>query len=255
MKTLIVIPARLASTRLPRKMLLRETGRPLIEHTYQSASGSKLADGVIVAADDAEIVDAVEQFGGQVMLTDPRHSSGTDRVAEVAAKMPEFDVYVNVQGDEPELSGASIDVAISLLKNQPAAMMATLATPIRQRAKLDDVNCVKVVINGLRQAMYFSRSPIPLARDWNDQLLTQNPVCFFQHIGLYAYRQEFLSQISSLKKPVIESLESLEQLRVLHAGVPIYVGEIESAAAGIDTPEDYAAFVQRWRRDNWQESP
>ena len=247
MKSLIVIPARLESSRLPRKLLLRETGKTLLEHTYHSASKSKLADSVIVAADHSEISDCVTAFGGTVVMTNPDHTCGTDRVAEVAAKNADFEIVVNVQGDEPELPGAAIDLAISILADNPEVPMATLATPIRHRKQLQDPSCVKVVIGGAGQAIYFSRAPIPFAREWDDSLLTDDPPNFFQHVGLYAYRREFLAKISNLQRPPMESIESLEQLRVLNAGFAIHVGLIDDPIAGIDTPDDYEAFVRRQR--------
>ena len=143
----IIIPARLASTRLPRKLLLRETGKPLIQHTYEAARRSALATGVCVATDSAEIFDAVRSFGGQVEMTDPAAPSGTDRVAELARRMTDADIIVNVQGDEPEIAGESIDLAIGLLEENPSAVMSTLATPIRSRRQLEDPACVKVVFD------------------------------------------------------------------------------------------------------------
>ncbi len=245
MKSIIVIPARLASTRLPRKLLLCETGKTLLQHTYESACTSQLADSVIVAADDAEIVDEVQRFGGRFQLTDPHHVCGTDRVAEVAAQLVEYDLIVNFQGDEPELPGNAIDLAITIFQKHPEAQMATLATPIRERKWLDDPSCVKVVIDQLGRALYFSRAPIPWARTWDDRWLHADPPSFFQHIGLYVYRRDFLLRIPHLPAPQLEKIESLEQLRVLHAGVSIYVGLIDHPVVGIDTPADYAAFVRR----------
>ena len=158
----IVIPARLASTRLPRKLLLRETGKTLLEHTYEAASRARRPNGVCVAADTAEIFAAVRAFGGNVEMTDPQAASGADRVAEVARRLEGVDIIVNVQGDEPELSGESIDLVIGLLEQDAAAVMATLATPIRSRRQLEDPACVKVVFDASGRALYFSRSPIPL---------------------------------------------------------------------------------------------
>ncbi len=142
----IIIPARLHSTRLPRKLLLRETGKSLIQHTYEAARRAKRPRGVCVAADSEEIAAEVRSFGGQVCMTDPACASGTDRVAEVARQLGEAEIVVNVQGDEPELSGEAIDLLIELLESNPSADMATLATPIRSREKLNDPACVKVVI-------------------------------------------------------------------------------------------------------------
>jgi 3-deoxy-manno-octulosonate cytidylyltransferase (CMP-KDO synthetase) len=248
MKSQIIIPARLASTRLPRKLLLAETGKPLIQHTYEAASRSKRAAGVCVATDHAEIFDVVRRFGGQVEMTDPNAPSGTDRVAEVARKMPDVDIVVNVQGDEPEIAGTSIDLAIGLLASHPEAVMSTLATPIRRRGQLEDLSCVKVVFDAAGRALYFSRSVIPHPRQWDDALLTSNPPTFFQHVGLYAYRRDFLLQLASLPPCRLEQVEKLEQLRVLDAGHSILVGVVDEPTFGIDTPEDYRAFVEKQRR-------
>ena len=243
----IVIPARLESSRLPRKMLLEETGKPLIQHTYEAAMGAERPLGVCVAADDAEIADAVQLFGGEVVLTDPDAASGTDRVAEVARRFEDVDIIVNVQGDEPEISASAIDLAIELLENDPQAAMSTLATPIRDREQLLDPACVKVVCDEGGRALYFSRSPIPCAREWNDELLQGDPPVFWQHIGLYAYRREFLIRLAQLPRSPLEILENLEQLRALSAGHSIQVGCVSEMTRGIDTPADYRAFVRRWR--------
>jgi 3-deoxy-manno-octulosonate cytidylyltransferase (CMP-KDO synthetase) len=241
----IVIPARLASTRLPRKLLLAETGKPLIQHTYEAAARARRPAGVLVAADCEEIFSAVRSFGGQVELTSPECASGTDRVAEVARRRPEFDVFVNVQGDEPEISATAIDLAVDLLERNPDAVMSTLATPIRTKEKLYDPACVKVVFDAAGRALYFSRSPVPHARRWDDELLRAESAHFHQHIGLYAYRREFLLKLAELPRSPAEELESLEQLRVLHYGHTILVGVIDEPTIGIDTPEDYREFVAR----------
>lgn len=241
----VVIPARLASTRLPRKLLLAETGKTLLQHTYEAASRALRPRGLCVAADHDEIAQAVRAFGGQVRMTSPDCASGTDRVAEVARDLAEVEIVVNVQGDEPELAGSAIDRVIQLVEEQPGVMMATLATPIRDREKLVDPACVKVVFDRRGRALYFSRSPIPAARQWHDALLTADPPCFHQHIGLYAYRREFLLQLGQMPRTRLEIIENLEQLRVLESGHAIAVGVIDEPTIGIDTPEDYRAFVKR----------
>ena len=244
----IVIPARLASTRLPRKLLLAETGKPLIQHTYESARRATLPAGICVATDHVEIFAAVRAFGGQVEMTRPDAPSGTDRVAEVARRMAGVDVVVNVQGDEPEIAGRSIDLAIELLQQNPAAVMSTLATPIRSRRQLEDPACVKVVFDRSGRALYFSRSVIPRPREWDDSLLAADPPHFFQHVGLYAYRREFLLQLAERAPSRLEQIEKLEQLRVLEAGDSILVGVVDEPTLGIDTPEDYRAFVANFER-------
>ncbi len=241
----IVIPARLASTRLPRKLLLRETGKPVIQHTYEAAMGASRPMGICVAADHEEIAAEVRRFGGRVVMTDPHAASGTDRVAEVARSMPEVDVFINVQGDEPEISAAAIDLVVEMLERNPTAMMSTLATPIRTRQKLEDPACVKVVRNAVGEALYFSRSPIPYARQWDDKLLRADPPCYLQHLGLYAYRRSFLLKMAQLPPSPLEQIEKLEQLRVLAAGQTILVGVVDEPSIGIDTWDDYRAFVSR----------
>jgi 3-deoxy-manno-octulosonate cytidylyltransferase (CMP-KDO synthetase) len=243
----IVIPARMASTRLPRKMLLRETGKSLVQHTYEAARRSARASGVCVATDDREIFEEVRSFGGRAAMTSPAAPSGTDRVAEVARAMTDADIIVNVQGDEPEIAGTSIDLAIELLEQHPQAVMSTLATPIRSRRQLEDPACVKVVFDAAGRAMYFSRSPIPHPRKWDDALLRSTPPTFYQHVGLYAYRRDFLLRLASLPPAALERVEALEQLRVLDAGCTILVGVVDEPTFGIDTPEDYRAFVEKHR--------
>ena len=245
LNSLIVIPARRHSTRLPEKMLLSETGKPLIQHTVEAASTNTKTESIIVATDDSELLSVVQGFGGTAEMTSVDHSSGSDRVAEVASRHESFDIVVNLQGDEPDIPGQAIDLAISILEDNPTAMVATLATPIRDRAVLDDHACVKVVLANDGRAMYFSRSPIPFPRKWDDGLLQEQPANFLQHVGIYAYRREFLMKFSELPACNSERLESLEQLRVLSAGYPVFVGQIDSPIFGIDTPEDYKEFVRK----------
>ncbi|MBN2216067.1 MAG: 3-deoxy-manno-octulosonate cytidylyltransferase [Pirellulales bacterium] len=243
----VVIPARLGSTRLPEKMLLAETGKPLVQHTYESALRARLPEGVCVATDHPRIFEAVRSFGGEVHMTDPGAASGTDRVAEVARKMTHVDIIVNVQGDEPEISPEAIDLVVRLLEENPSVGMSTVCTPIRGRAQLDNPACVKVVFDRDGRAMYFSRSPIPHPRTWSDALLRADPPHFHQHLGLYAYRREFLLKIAQMAPSPIERIEMLEQLRVLEAGHPILVGVVDVPTFGIDTLEDYRAFVENRR--------
>lgn len=246
MKPFVVIPARLASTRLPQKLLLRETGKTVIQHTYESATRAARPAGFCIATDAEEIRAAVTAFGGQAEMTSLDCASGTDRVAEVARKLPaDIGIIVNVQGDEPEIAGSSIDLAIEILERDESLVMSTLATPIRSRAMLENPAVVKVVCDRRGRALYFSRSVIPHPREWNDSLLSAEPAPFLQHIGLYAYRREFLMQIAALPPSRFEQIEKLEQLRVLEAGYEIGVGVVDEPTRGIDTPADYAAFVER----------
>ncbi len=245
--SLIVIPARLASTRLPRKMLLNETGKPLIQHTYEAALTATLPHGVCVAADDPQIAMAVRHFGGAVIMTCPQARSGADRCAEIA-EMVDVDLIVNMQGDEPELPGEAIDLAIQALRDHPECVMSTLATPIRSRTRLHDPSCVKVVADDQGRALYFSRCPIPYASGERLEMgLGEDPPRFLQHLGLYVYRREFLATLARLPSSSLEQAEQLEQLRVLQAGYAIHVSVTPHSAKGIDTAEDYREFVQRQR--------
>lgn len=246
MKTAIVIPARYASSRLPGKPLLRETGKYLVQHVYERACLSRRANDVIIATDDPRIESAVRSFGGQVAMTRPDHPSGTDRVAEAAERL-DADIIVNLQGDEPLINPDSLDYVADLLDRHQQAEMATLAVPLKSLDKYRDPNCVKVVVGDLGQALYFSRSPIPFVRDGEPDF-KKVPCQFFQHVGLYAYRRAFLMQLSRLPPSPIEHLEKLEQLRVLALGKRIQVGMVREASIGVDTEEDYRRFVEYCRQ-------
>jgi 3-deoxy-manno-octulosonate cytidylyltransferase (CMP-KDO synthetase) len=246
MKTAIVIPARYASTRLPGKPLLRETGMYLVQHVYERACRARLADRVVVATDDPRIVAAVQSFQGEVVMTRHDHASGTDRVAEVAAGL-DADVIVNLQGDEPLVNPDALDYVAELLFRQRLADMSTLAVPLTSAEQWRNPNCVKVVVGDNGQALYFSRSPIPFVRDGEPDFAGQ-PYQFFQHLGLYAYRRSFLLQLAKLPATPLEKLEKLEQLRVLAIGKRIQVGVIREHAIGVDTWEDYRRFVAVYRQ-------
>ncbi|MBI1249227.1 3-deoxy-manno-octulosonate cytidylyltransferase [bacterium] len=242
---MVVIPARLHSSRLPQKLLLAETGKPLIQHTYEAASLATGVDGVVVATDHSSIETAVQSFGGEAVMTSPQCASGTDRVAEVARSRPDVDIFINVQGDEPEISAEAIDMVRRLLEANPDVSMATLATPIRCEEKLRDPACVKAVFAESGRALYFSRSPIPHVRDGSETDFDRDPPLFFQHLGIYAYRRDFLLKLATTPPSPLEQLEKLEQLRVLEMGETILVGTIAEPSIGIDTPADYAAFVRK----------
>lgn len=247
-QSIVVIPARFASTRLPRKMLLNETGKSLIQHTYETACEARRPAGVVIATDHLEIARDVERFGGEHVMTSADCQSGTDRVAEVARKLTQADILVNVQGDEPEISPAAIDRLVEIMEANPTAGMATLCTPIRSLEQLANPACVKVVFDASGRALYFSRSPIPFVRDPNPAQPFNNPPIHFQHLGIYAYRRDVLLQFANLPPSTLEQSEKLEQLRLLQAGGEIQIDVIEHAASGIDTSEDYAAFVARHRK-------
>lgn len=246
MRTAIVIPARYGSTRLPAKPLLRSTGKYLIQHVYEQACRSRRARYVMVATDDSRIAAAVESFGGNYVLTRADHASGTDRVAEVAEHL-DVDIVINVQGDEPEIDPEAIDLLPELLEDDPRSAMATLATPIRSLEQWRDPNCVKVVCDDEGRAMYFSRAPIPHVRDGEPDL-SATPPRLLQHLGVYAYRRDFLLQLAATPPTLLENLEKLEQLRALAMGSRIRVGIVANSSCGVDTLADYEGFVRRFRQ-------
>jgi 3-deoxy-manno-octulosonate cytidylyltransferase (CMP-KDO synthetase) len=241
MRTAIVIPARYASTRLPGKPLLRSTGKYLVQHVYEQACRAKRANTVIVGTDDPRVAAAVESFGGRVAMTRRDHPSGTDRVAEVAASL-DADVVINVQGDEPLIEPGILDHLVDLLDRDHDAQVATLATPISSDEVYRDPNCVKLVRDSRGRALYFSRSAVPYVRDAQPDYGAR-PAQFLLHLGLYAYRRPFLLKMAALPPSPLESLEKLEQLRVLSFGQPIQVGVVPHSGRGVDTFDDYQRFV------------
>lgn len=245
MKVYGIIPARLQSTRLPRKLLLAQTGKPLIEYTWRAASRSKILDEVLIAADSPEIRDAVSGFGARCEMTGD-HPSGTDRIAEVARRCcADGDLFVNIQGDEPEIDPANLEAVVTALRDCPDADMATLATPLTSLEQVQASSCVKVVMAADGRALYFSRSPIPFCRDRAPEEVLQAEHPWLLHLGIYAYRAEFLQRLTQLPPSRLEQLEKLEQLRALEAGARIQVAVVAQHSVGIDTPEDYARFVTR----------
>lgn len=241
MAALVVIPARYASTRFPGKMLANLTGRPLVQHVVDRVRQCVRVREVLVAADDARIADALRPFGTRCVMTSIEHQSGTDRIAEVASGV-EDEIIVNVQGDEPEIEPAVVDGLIERLETSTDDM-ATAATVFPADADPNDPNLVKVVRTLEGRAIYFSRQRIPCRRDATSQA---NPP-FYLHLGIYAYRREFLLEFASWPPTPLEQAEKLEQLRALEHGRSIYVQLVKRAGHGIDTPEQYEEFVRRTR--------
>lgn len=240
MRCVIIIPSRFASTRLPGKPLLKQTGKYLVQHVFDQACKSKRADNIIIATDDSAIKRACLSFGATVVMTSIDHPSGTDRVAEVASRT-EGDIFLNLQGDEPLVNPESLDLLFDLLLENPDVPMATLATPLVSLEDYRSPSVVKVVRDDRQRAIYFSRSPIPHVRDSNPDLRgSQN--LFLRHLGLYCYRREFLLSLAKMPVHPLENLEKLEQLRVIGRGFPILVGITHDPGVGVDTPEDYEAF-------------
>lgn len=244
MRAVAVVPARLASTRLPRKPLLAETGLPMVVHVLRRvAEAASLAD-VVVATDAPEIVEAVERHGFRAMMTRADHPTGSDRIGEILARL-DADVVVNVQGDEPEIAPSVIDRLVARLADHPELDVATAATPLKDATRFGDPNVVKVVLDRRGEALYFSRSPIPGHKP-SDPAPTAAGHPPLQHVGIYAYRRAALERFLALPPSVLERTESLEQLRLLEDGARYGVIEIPEAHRGIDTPSDYADFVARW---------
>jgi len=242
-----VIPARYASTRFPGKPLAQDTGRYLIQHVYERVAQARIIARTVVATDDRRIAKAVRSFGGEVVITRADHPSGTDRVAEVAAGL-DCDLVVNVQGDEPEIEPGFVDLLVELLAADTACPVATLACPFSKvpGAEPADPAAVKVVVDRRGRALYFSRSLIPHCRvDADPATGAVEPLL---HLGIYAYRRSFLLELASLPPAPLEQTEHLEQLRVLEHGREMAVAVVDRAAVGIDTPQDYAAFVRRFRQ-------
>jgi 3-deoxy-manno-octulosonate cytidylyltransferase (CMP-KDO synthetase) len=267
-----IIPARYASTRLPGKPLLRETGKYLIQHVCERVAAARRIAQCIVATDDPRIADAVCSFGGTAVLTSPKHATGTDRVAEVVRGLSgshlfrgsgsggssgsrgsggsgssggaAADLILNVQGDEPEIEPDYLDLLVERMEADADCPVATLAAPFPPEQDPRDPACVKVVVSRHGRALYFSRSLVPYPREERVAGESAGPLL---HLGVYAFRRDFLLQFAGWEPAPLERIEKLEQLRVLEYGHPVAVERVGRAMVGIDTPADYAAFVARWK--------
>jgi 3-deoxy-manno-octulosonate cytidylyltransferase (CMP-KDO synthetase) len=231
LRILCVIPARFSSTRLPGKPLANIAGKPMIQHVYERASSAGKPGAVLVATDHQSVYDTVIAFGGKAMLTSPDHPTGTDRLAEVARNYPDMDVIINVQGDEPLIAPEIIDRLAEAFESEPELAMATLMTPMEED-EYHTPSAVKVVTDLQGYALYFSRSLIPYPRN------PQEADRVYKHIGIYAYRRDFLLQYAALAPTPLEKTESLEQLRALEHGYRIKVLKTDFQSIGVDTPED-----------------
>ncbi len=234
MKIVAIIPARYASERFPGKPLALIKGRPMIQHVYLRAKKSPTLEKVVVATDDERIKRAVEEIGGESLMTSPSHRCGTERIAEAAdlLRLSEDDIVVNIQGDQPLLEPVVIEELVRPLLLKSEILMATLAVPIKREEEKDDPNRVKVVLDREGFALYFSRSPIPFHRPPGE-----SPV-YLRHIGLYAYRRDFLDVFVRLEPGELEKAEKLEQLRALEYGYRIAVSITKYDFPEVDTPED-----------------
>jgi len=244
-KILACIPARYGSARFAGKVLAKDTGKFLIQHTYERACLAKLLHKVIIAADDQRIADAAKSFGAECILTSPEHKSGTDRIAEAVADI-DVDIVVNLQADEPEIDPENIDFLTQLLIKNSDYQMATLAADFQTPKQVANPDIVKVITDCDSKAIYFSRALIPYDRESSGVGKVQQ---YLRHIGIYAYRKEFLLKITALPQTPLEKTEKLEQLRAIELGFPILVGKVEHTCDGIDTPQQYAEFVERYKKN------
>ena len=248
-----IIPARLVSTRLPNKLLLPIAGKPLILWTVEQARKARNVSRVIVATDSEDIFLAVENDGNEAVLTSKKHQSGSDRIAEVAEKLPENTIIVNVQGDEPMISPRAIESCVNAILLDDSIDIATTCEPINEIKDVLSSDVVKVVSDANNFALYFSRSPIPFPREavrkcgtLEQALLTETNLLslFRKHTGLYVYRREFLLKYTKLKQTKLETTELLEQLRALENGAKIKVVETSDSSIGVDTAEDFERVKQ-----------
>lgn len=244
-RVLAIIPARLNSTRLPGKLLLSETGKPLIQHTFEAARQIKGIDDVVVATDSDQIANSVLEFGGVAVIT-ALHDSGTARIAEAVRLIGHTDgVVINIQGDEPEISAEPVEAVIDMMLKHPEAAMATAMTELSNQEEVESPQCVKVVTSHDGRALYFSRSIIP-SRGHVDQASSVIQTSLFRrHIGIYGYQVPFLRRWEDLPRSELADIEQLEQLRPLQAGESIYVAQVRHTPIGIDTRADYDKFVAR----------
>jgi len=236
-----IIPARWASTRFPGKPLVKLRGKPLVQHVWERAQRAKLVDRVIVATDDMRIAEAAFDFGAEVALTSSKHPTGTDRLAEVAARLKSAPIILNVQGDEPDIAPSTIDRLAKALQDDPSLGMVTAANPITDRADIANPNVVKVVTDLAGRALYFSRSTIPHDRDG------RGGIKYLRHQGIYGYRRKVLLDFVKWKPTPLEKAEKLEQLRALEHGVSIGVIVVKKSSVGVDVPADLAKAARALR--------
>ncbi|RQO73496.1 3-deoxy-manno-octulosonate cytidylyltransferase [Pedobacter sp. KBW01] len=235
-KIIGIIPARYASTRFPGKPLVDIAGKTMIQWVYEQASKAESLSKVVIATDDERIADEVKRFGGEFVFTAAHHQSGTDRCAEVSEQLPGFDIVINIQGDEPFIEPAQIDLLASCFTEEKVEL-ATLIKPIQSQESIYNPNSPKVVIDVNGRAMYFSRSPIPFIRNGEPGVWAEKHQ-FYKHIGIYGYRTEALKAITKLAPSSLEIAESLEQLRWIENGFYIQTKVTDLETVAIDTPED-----------------
>ena len=247
-----IIPARFASSRLMGKPLADIGGKPMIQHTYQSAKKSKLLDKVIIAVDDDKVYRVVKDFGAEVYMTPKNCTSGSDRIALVAQQIQDAAIIVNIQGDEPFIKGKMIDQAIEPLLFDKKVSVSTLARRITNVEEMKSPSVVKVVFDYNNFALYFSRSPIPFVRDAKSNLEKIQTVEIYKHIGLYVYRRDALLKFTNLKPTDLEQIEKLEQLRFLENGMRVKIVYTEYDSLSVDTPKDLELARRFYERQSKQ---
>jgi 3-deoxy-manno-octulosonate cytidylyltransferase (CMP-KDO synthetase) len=235
MKVLGVIPARFNSSRFPGKPLIDLQGKSMIQRVYEGAAKSKSISKLVVATDDLRIVEEVTHFGGNVLLTSEAHSSGTDRCGEVQQHFPDFDIVINIQGDEPLIDARQLDVLLEAFTDE-TVQIATLGFPNPTEEEILNPNRIKIVVDQHDNALYFSRSPIPNSYHASESVKSSYP--FLRHIGLYAFRSEVLANVVTLTPSLLEQIESLEQLRWMYYGYSIRVIKTTIETPNIDVPAD-----------------
>ncbi len=246
MKVLGVIPARFASTRLEGKPILRIGDKPMVVHVYQNALKSSFLNKVVIATDHIHIYETCQKFGCNVIMTSESHPSGTDRVIEVSEQFLDFDVIINIQGDEPFLNSNSIDELVQIFIQNPNAEIATLVKKIDNSEDLWADSVVKCVKDSFGKALYFSRSVIPYLRSEKNKELWHQKHSFWKHLGIYGYTHKALQKIKMLNQSSLEQCESLEQLRWLENSLQIYTSETSFQSLAVDTLEDYHRAIQYW---------
>jgi len=242
-EVLAVIPARYGSSRFEAKVLAKDTGKFLVQHTYERALCAKSVEQVLIATDSEKVMKACASFGADCVMTSEAHKSGTDRIAEAVCDI-KTEIIVNLQADEPEIEPADIDYLVRLLQESDADM-ATLVAQFENRQQINDPNIVKIIVDKTGRAIYFSRSVIPYDRQAGG---AGNTCSYLRHLGIYAYRKDFLLKFTSLERGKLEKCEKLEQLRAIEYGFSIITGKVKHTWEGIDTPEQYAQFVRRTGR-------
>lgn len=251
-RILVVIPARWGSSRFPGKPLAKIAGKPMIQWVYERVSRAKMVNQVIVATDDERILSTVTGFGGLAEMSPSELPSGTDRTAFVARKLA-GNIIVNVQGDEPLIEPDAVDLVVQTLLSDDSAHMATLARRMTNGADIENPNKARVILDHRHRALYFSRAAVPFARDIKEKSQWAEVFPYYEHIGIYAYRRDFLFQFTALPPSLLEQIEKLEQLRALENGFVIKVGIGTFESVCVDVPEDVDAVEQRMKELNLYE--